>query len=119
MGKVKKLKGRLKNFAQNQKAKALRKAGEVMLEKKLSKKTVNEKAASALRIVSRMPLPQARKAVIDGLEIDIKAGVEEDRDDKSILKFLFEDNPNYGELIKRVGLNEEHIKVIIKEQREN
>ena len=118
MGKGKKLTGRLKNIVQNQKAKALRKAGNVLLQKKLAKKTANEKAATALGIINKMPLPQARKAVIDGLEIDIAAGVKEGRDDNSILKFLFEDNPNYSKLINKVELNEEHVKVIIKEQRE-
>jgi hypothetical protein len=64
-----------------------------------------------------MPDNELVKETIKAAEKDIASCIKEGKTDEQILQPAF-DSPNYQKLLKRCGLNNEHLKVILEEQRE-
>lgn len=89
-----------------------------MITRKMSNQTLDHNAETVMRVADRfkMPADKLRAETIKAAEKDIATAVKEGKTDAEILQPAI-DSPNYQKLLKRCGLNNEHLKVIIKEQR--
>lgn len=93
--------------------------GTNVITKKMSGKTLDENAEIVMRTADKFNMPDDKLAVetIKAAEKDIAKCIKEGKTDDEILQPAF-DSPNYQKLLKRCGLNNEHLKAILKEQRE-
>ena len=93
--------------------------GTNVITKKMQGKTLDENAESVMRVADRFGMPdnELAKETIKAAEKDIASCIKEGKTDEQILQPAF-DSPNYQKLLKRCGLNNEHLKVILEEQRE-
>ena len=93
--------------------------GTSVITKKMQGKTLDENAVSVMRVADRFGMPdnELAKETIKAAEKDIASCIKEGKTDEQILQPAF-DSPNYQKLLKRCGLNNEHLKVILEEQRE-
>lgn len=92
--------------------------GVAAITKKMGKKSLDENAASVLKVADRfgMPVAQLRIQTIKAAEQDISECILAGKSDKEILQPAI-DSPNYQALLKRCGLNNDHLQAIINEQR--
>jgi hypothetical protein len=93
--------------------------GTSVITKKMVGKTLDENSETVMRAADRFGMPdnELAKETIKAAEKDIASCIKEGKTDEQILQPAF-DSPNYQKLLKRCGLNNEHLKVILKEQRE-
>ena len=93
--------------------------GTSVITKKMQGKTLDENAETVMRVADRFGMPdnELAKETIKAAEKDIASCIKEGKTDEQILQPAF-DSPNYQKLLKRCGLNNEHLKVILEEQRE-
>jgi transcriptional regulator with XRE-family HTH domain len=92
--------------------------GTSVITKKMQGKTLDENAETVMRVADRFGMPdnELAKETIKAAEKDIASCIKEGKTDEQILQPAF-DSPNYQKLLKRCGLNNEHLKVILTEQR--
>jgi hypothetical protein len=92
--------------------------GTSVITKKMQGKTLDENAGACMRVADRFGMPdnELAKETIKAAEKDIASCIKEGKTDEQILQPAF-DSPNYQKLLKRCGLNNEHLKVILEEQR--
>ena len=92
--------------------------GTNVITKKMQGKTLDENAETVMRVADRFGMPdnELAKETIKSAEKDIASCIKEGKTDEQILQPAF-DSPNYQKLLKRCGLNNEHLKVILEEQR--
>ena len=92
--------------------------GTSVITKKMVGKTLDENAESVMRVADRFGMPdnELAKETIKAAEKDIASCIKEGKTNEQILQPAF-DSSNYQKLLKRCGLNNEHLKVILEEQR--
>ena len=87
-----------------------------LVSRKLKNKNLDQRAVVMSKLIPQVGTPMVRTAVIDSIESEVAELVKAGKTDKEILQPC-KDSPNYMKLLDEVGLNLEHIKVVIKEHR--
>ena len=95
-------------MSQNKVAKAV--------EKKLGKKTFDEKAAVVIKQIKQIGSDQMRGGIIKAAEDDIADAIKRGLTDDEILAPALA-SPNYKKMLEMVGLNFDHLRVILKDKR--
>ena len=87
-----------------------------LVSRKLKNKNLDQRAVVMAKLIPQVGTPMVRTAVIDSIESEVAELVKAGKTDKEILQPC-KDSPNYMKLLDEIGLNLEHIKVVIKEHR--
>jgi hypothetical protein len=109
----------LRNKIKEQKDKAMGRATKVVeksLAFKLRNRTFDQNAAAVRRMIPLAGTFEIRKNLLSGIKTDIKEQVAKGKTDEEILQPCI-DSPNFRMLLNELDLNFDHIKVIVKEAR--
>lgn len=85
--------------------------------KRIKNKSLDELAAITCKLIEKVGSDQMRGQVIKSAEDEIKEAIKKGMTDDEILAPALA-SPNYKKMLEMVGLNYDHLKVILKEQRD-
>ena len=84
--------------------------------KKLKGKSLDELAAVTCKMIEKVGSNEMRGRVIKSAEDDIKEAIKKGMTDDEILAPALA-SPNYKKMLEMVGMDYDHLRVILKEQR--